>query len=752
MSRNAVGIITFAPSYRVDARQYSITRDGQTVALPRIPMDILLLLLGKPGELVTRAEIANEIWPGSSPDDVMQGINTAVNRIRQVLRDDPVKPRFVETVIGKGYRFIAPIQVTPFEPAAATERTESAESIDPDGGPGLEPAPAPSEAAESPSAAASPKNKVARTVSLGLGAVLLLVIGCVVGFRHFSSAHASPALNLADLTRWTSSTSDNPVELISVSPDGKTLAYTDADGLLVQGRHDIAPTPLQAPAMKEMDRLTWLPDGKHIAVSGIARESEKPEVWEVSADGSSKPFLLRDNIRNLAVSSRARRIAYLNSDSTQVWEANLDGTGARLLRTAEGGTAFDQVLWAFGNSALLVEQVRLLSQKELETDPNASPSPAESTLMALNTETGTVTASARGYKVRDGCSLPGGRLMLEGLDEQHHSVQLSAAFRPDLAGLFESTPTPLLPLNTSVLKSCSVAEQTGETTLLLQTGHPAVYVGELADNDHQLLHPHPITSAEFGSYPHAWSADSKAVLYEQFHGKWYLFQQAVDRHDPQPLLQPNLQGAGARLSPDGRWILFSRSDASGSPQLYRIARQGKNLTQVPLPVHGADVRCPRVGVECVLRVRDNAAHSVGLYSLNPASGVTRLLRALPWEEASFTDWDVSPDGVSVVLCDSVSSKGVLRIVKLHSEEEHTEIFPVESSFRAVNWNSSGKGWFGVTYTKYGSNLYFLDPSHTATLLRKVTATATWGVPSPDGRALAFAELNQDRNVWSLQRP
>ena len=72
-------------------------------------MELLMLLVERRGELVTRDEIAEHLWGKDVFLDVDHGINTAVRKVRQALRDDPDKPRFVETVVGKGYRFAAPV-------------------------------------------------------------------------------------------------------------------------------------------------------------------------------------------------------------------------------------------------------------------------------------------------------------------------------------------------------------------------------------------------------------------------------------------------------------------------------------------------------------------------------------------------------------------------------------------------------------------------------------------------------------------
>ena len=72
-------------------------------------MELLLLLVERKGELVSREEISQRLWGADVFVDVDLGINTAVRKVRTALRDDPEKPRFVETVIGKGYRFAAPV-------------------------------------------------------------------------------------------------------------------------------------------------------------------------------------------------------------------------------------------------------------------------------------------------------------------------------------------------------------------------------------------------------------------------------------------------------------------------------------------------------------------------------------------------------------------------------------------------------------------------------------------------------------------
>ena len=102
--------LRFGDSFELDPGAYQLRRSGQTLKLERIPMEILLLLTQRLGELVTREQIVERIWGKDINLDVDNSINGAIRKIRQVLKDDPEHPRFIQTVTGRGYRFIAPVQ------------------------------------------------------------------------------------------------------------------------------------------------------------------------------------------------------------------------------------------------------------------------------------------------------------------------------------------------------------------------------------------------------------------------------------------------------------------------------------------------------------------------------------------------------------------------------------------------------------------------------------------------------------------
>jgi TolB-like protein/DNA-binding winged helix-turn-helix (wHTH) protein/Tfp pilus assembly protein PilF len=93
--------------FELDPSRFELRRNGRVLKLERIPMELLLLLAEKDGSVVTRQEIVERLWGKDVFVDTEHGINTAIRKIRQALRDDPDQPRFIETVTGKGYRFVA---------------------------------------------------------------------------------------------------------------------------------------------------------------------------------------------------------------------------------------------------------------------------------------------------------------------------------------------------------------------------------------------------------------------------------------------------------------------------------------------------------------------------------------------------------------------------------------------------------------------------------------------------------------------
>jgi len=113
------------PRFRLDRDGYQLLDGSSPVRLEKQPMELLILLADRSGQLVTREEIGAALWEEGVFVDTDRNINSIVRKLRQALKDDPDHPRFVETVVGKGYRFIGPLEIMPSRTANTTRPVTS---------------------------------------------------------------------------------------------------------------------------------------------------------------------------------------------------------------------------------------------------------------------------------------------------------------------------------------------------------------------------------------------------------------------------------------------------------------------------------------------------------------------------------------------------------------------------------------------------------------------------------------------------
>src|SRR5579862_236027 len=123
MASNSAAVqqpIRFGEGYEVDLHPRRLRRGSHVLKLERIPLEILVLLVEHSDEIVTRDEIVSRVWGQGVFLDTDNSIRGAIRKLRQVLKDDAETPRFIQTVTGQGYRFVA-LVVAPKEPSSAAE-------------------------------------------------------------------------------------------------------------------------------------------------------------------------------------------------------------------------------------------------------------------------------------------------------------------------------------------------------------------------------------------------------------------------------------------------------------------------------------------------------------------------------------------------------------------------------------------------------------------------------------------------------
>ena len=106
--------------FEVDRGSGELRKRGVRIRLQEQPLKILMLLLDRPGEIVTREQLRQILWPEGTFVDFEHSLNAAVAKLRQSLGDSAENPRFVETIPRRGYRFIAPVEESSASAAGQT--------------------------------------------------------------------------------------------------------------------------------------------------------------------------------------------------------------------------------------------------------------------------------------------------------------------------------------------------------------------------------------------------------------------------------------------------------------------------------------------------------------------------------------------------------------------------------------------------------------------------------------------------------
>ncbi len=296
MSANSSSSTIRFGTFEVNSQTGELRKRGQKVKLQEQPLQVLVALLERPGELVTREELRSKLWPADTFVDFDHGLNAAVKRLRDVLGESADAPIFIETLARRGYRFVAPV---------------SGSSVP--GGIEI--------------ASVSKRDKLFFLTRWVAVLCLALILVAVVVWAPWRLASRS-----TDIVerRLTSNSSENWVSGASISPDGKNLAYSDNTGIYLKLIRTGETHSLQLPAnfLAHMD--DWFPDGSHLLIS---REDQpgKTSLWSISVFGGSSRHLA-DNAAGGSVSPDGSHVAFLRSDLTydrygrEIWVMRSDGT------------------------------------------------------------------------------------------------------------------------------------------------------------------------------------------------------------------------------------------------------------------------------------------------------------------------------------------------------------------------------------------------------------------------------------------
>jgi eukaryotic-like serine/threonine-protein kinase len=364
-SAGASSVIRFGP-FELDAANQELRKAGVSLKIHPQPLQVLLLLVEHSGQTVTREEIQRCLWGDNTFVDFERGINFCVNQIRAALGDDAEKPRYVETLPRRGYRFIATVKMdtAPDAPAAGQRISEAGEPV----------------ARSHPPTAGPTRNRRYFLATLGLAAVLqtaklhkgALFVGSlllvIVGGYEFQSLFRVRhlAVPFQDFTIAQATDTGDSVEA-AISPDGKyilsIIEQNGKRGLFLKHMATGSTTQVVAQGSDYYSGPVFSPDGSYLYfLAAQNASSEIRTLLRAPVLGGRPQTLVRNVSVEASVAPDGQLIAYAREDSpepgkVQIIVANSDGGNEKVLVTFAqpiGFYGFEHLAWSPSGKSLAV--------------------------------------------------------------------------------------------------------------------------------------------------------------------------------------------------------------------------------------------------------------------------------------------------------------------------------------------------------------------------------------------------------------
>ncbi|MGH9608349.1 MAG: protein kinase domain-containing protein [Bryobacteraceae bacterium] len=553
--------------------------------------------------------------------------------------------------------------------------------------------------------------------------------------------------------------SENRVTAAALSPNGKQLAFAAlGEAIWLRRMSDGFTSPVPTPMGLKADRISWFADGSRLLVSG-AIDGGNSDIWTIPVNGGHARLVVA-NGKDGVPAPDGTRIAWISLDGSAIWVTPPKGGRAHRVRLGRNGTSFSSLVWS-PHSQRIAYQRREPRRKDARSERSTGEIAADYNYSyeSADVTTGQVTASVPNFVMNSACELPDGRILFLRWEPpapfKHRLWEVQTDPRTGrILGSARELTHRVEPLDVQLL-SISASNDGREVAAVRRISQPNVYIADLQPGAPapRLSHVRRLTFTEADEFPHTWTADSQAVIFESNrNGHFQLFRQNIGQTAAQPLVLAPEDNVLAQLSPDGKWILYIHwNQASGNRELMRVAAAGgtpRQLTKIGAP---AGFRCGlRADAGCVTRTAKNGQFV--FRALDPLRGEGRVLAREPWIPQVTGDWSLSPDSSEAAIPNHDPQSPLIRLVTLRGRaagKERTIRLRAPEHISGVVWAANGRGLYVSIQTSSGGLLLYANLNGQTWKLLK-SGVPTYAVPSPDGRHIAFPEWTTSSNVWQFR--
>jgi hypothetical protein len=582
-------------------------------------------------------------------------------------------------------------------------------------------------------------------------AALLIVVACFAGWRW---KHDRVAGNTATFRQITTLIPENRATAAAISPDGKLAAYANVDGIFLRTIQNGDTRTLSAPGDYLVDRLAWFADGKNLVASGFSTTTTVPSIWLISTAGEDAR-LLRTQARWATPSPDGTRVAFVSQDWSEIWVTGMHGEEPRKLVTAAADDKFPIVFWSPDGRRLAFQRRHFYQHQYVYQYESAE------------LATGKVVVKAPNLLMNSASALPDGRVMFLRWDnEDFTSSHELYEMQTDVAtGALRGEPRKIAAFagdDTTTLQDLSVTDNGKQAMVLLRSTQNSVFVGDFSQPPPRISNVRRLTLDEQTNYPHAWTADSGAVIFESNRrGSYDLFKQGINQRTPDVIVATPMTEMLPQLAPDGHFVLYDARPREseqpwfyrpGTSKLMRVPVEGGTPQEVSIGGPLDEFRCALgAGKRCVLRTTVPGEWRT-YYDLDAVHGKGPELARTKWSVEVLGDWDISPDGLQVAIPNHDSREARIRVVSLEPKpnqpREREVLLAGVTDLRGLVWSADGQGWFVSVDTTVGNQLLYVYLDGKFHSLGDIHG---WAVPSPDGSRVAFLNTIIATNAWLIER-